>query len=80
MKNSFQSTKYLFPAVALAAGLMTAPTASAGTLVDAVKNGTPLINIRYRYENVDMDSMNRDAHANTVRTRIGYQTDWWHNG
>jgi hypothetical protein len=77
MKNSFQSTKYLFPAVALAAGLMTAPTASAGTLVDAVKNGTPLINIRYRYENVDMDSMNRDAHANTVRTRIGYQTDWW---
>ncbi|NQV21159.1 MAG: hypothetical protein HQ511_07065 [Rhodospirillales bacterium] len=82
MKHIFRSTKAYTPTKVMAAGLlavgMLAPTAaSAGTLVDAVKNGTPLINLRYRYENVDMDGMSKEAHANTLRSRIGYQTDWW---
>lgn len=82
MKHNFRSIKTFTPAKIVALGLlaagMLAPTAaSAGTLVDAVKNGTPLINLRYRYENVDMDGMSKEAHANTVRTRVGYQTDWW---
>ena len=81
MKHFLRSSRTivpaLVPALVVAAGLVSAPTADAKTLVDAVKGGTLLINIRYRYENVDMDAMNRDAHANTVRTRIGYRTDWW---
>jgi len=77
MKNSIQPSKILLSAAFLAAGMLATPTADAGTLVDAVKGGTPKINIRYRYENVDMDGMSRDAHANTVRSRIGYETAWW---
>lgn len=82
MKYRFQATKKILPAVALtagflAAGMMGSPAANAKTLVDAVKGGTPLINVRYRYENVDIKGMAREAHANTIRSRVGYRTDWW---
>lgn len=79
MNYFLRASRTIVPALIVAAGIVSAPTADAKTLVDAVKGGTPLINIRYRYENVDMDAMNKDAHANTVRTRIGYRTDWWQN-
>ena len=32
------------------------------------------VNLRYRYEFVDQDGLNRNAHANTLRARIGYTT------
>ncbi len=78
MKYFSESPKTLIAAALLVAGMISAPaTGEAETLVDAIKGGKPLINIRYRYENVDMDGMSKDAHANTVRSRIGYQTEWW---
>ena len=39
----------------------------------ALKGGTPKLNMRLRYEGVD-DSVNEDADALTLRTRLGYQT------
>lgn len=32
------------------------------------------VNLRYRYEFVNQDGLNRNAHANTLRARIGYTT------
>lgn len=77
MKYRFPATKAIIAAGLLSAGMLASPTADAKTLVDAVKGGTPLINVRYRYENVDIQGMNREAYANTIRSRIGYRTDWW---
>jgi len=76
-KRSFQPSKTLLLATILAAEMLASPTTYAETLVEAVQGGKPVINIRYRYENVDMDGMSKDAHANTVRSRVGYMTDWW---
>ena len=41
---------------------------------EAVTKGTPRLNVRYRYEWVDQDSFSKDAHASTIRTRLGYLT------
>jgi hypothetical protein len=41
---------------------------------EAVTQGTPRLNVRYRYEWVDQDSFSKDAHASTIRTRLGYLT------
>lgn len=50
-------------------------TASANdSLVDAIKNGRPLINLRYRFEHVDQDGKPENAEAHTVRTKLGYET------
>ena len=69
----------LFSAVALCATLtLTAnPALAAETLTEAVAAGKPVINIRYRFENVDQNGAAREANASTVRARLGYTTDWW---
>ena len=46
----------------------------AESLKDALAKGTPLINLRYRYELVDDDGFDKDAHASTLRTTLGYRT------
>jgi hypothetical protein len=55
---------------ALASGPAQAQTA----LIDAVKAGSPLIDLRLRYENVDQADKPRNATATTFRARLGYQT------
>jgi hypothetical protein len=47
----------------------------AENLGDALRDGKPILNMRLRYENVDQDGIPREAHALTLRTRFGYQTD-----
>jgi hypothetical protein len=44
----------------------------------AFAKGTPWIDMRYRYENVMQDGMPHQAHANTLRTRLGYKTGVFH--
>lgn len=44
------------------------------TLAAAIAAGKPLIDLRYRYETVDQSNRIDEAHANTVRARLGYQT------
>ena len=43
-------------------------------LEDALLGGKPIIDLRYRYENVDDDAFAEEADANTVRARLGYET------
>ena len=43
-------------------------------LLDAIRDGTPLIDLRLRYENVDQENKPRNAAATTFRERLGYQT------
>jgi hypothetical protein len=45
----------------------------------ALLQGTPYLKMRLRYEYVDQDSSPNDAHALTVRTRVGYRTGTFFN-
>lgn len=48
------------------------------TLAEAVTKGKPILNFRYRYENVEEeDSFDKPAHASTLRTALGYQSLAW---
>jgi hypothetical protein len=40
--------------------------------------GKPILDVRYRYEHVDQDNALNNANAQTVRTRVGYQTGKWY--
>lgn len=40
----------------------------------ALTGGKPWFDARYRYEFVDQDGLTHDAHAHTLRTRLGYET------
>lgn len=40
--------------------------------------GRVVLNLRYRYEHVDQDNALRNANAQTLRTRLGYETGQWH--
>ena len=70
--------RVLFTAL-LAVG-MSIPAAlseEADTLAEAITKGKPILNLRYRYENVDDDAFEKKAHASTLRTVVGYKTKSW---
>ena len=51
------------------------PTIGLGqTFAESLKTGKLLLDFRYRLENVDQASFNKDAWASTLRGRIGYST------
>ena len=59
------------------ASLMLAPvsiTYAADTVVEALSGGKVSGQFRYRYEWVDDQTKTKDAHASTMRTRLGYMT------
>ncbi len=43
-------------------------------LIAAIKTGKPILDIRYRLEWVDSAAFTENAYANTIRTRLGYET------
>ncbi len=45
---------------------------------DLVLKGKPILDLRYRFENVDQDNLTEDAKAHTVRTRAGFETGRFH--
>lgn len=47
---------------------------AADNLEQAFKEGTPYLNMRYRYEFADQANRPEDAHASTLRTRMGYRS------
>ena len=58
-----------------AAGLSAAePSPGAEEFFSALRDGKISIDARYRYEMVDLDSSDKDAHASTLRIRLGYET------
>jgi len=70
----------LSTALALAFGLLpgSPPVARADALMDAVRGGTPNLDLRYRYETVDQTGIVDTAQASTLRTRVGYTTGAFH--
>lgn len=63
----------------LAGAAQGADPASAGNdWRDLYRDARPVFDLRYRYEHVDQDGRPEDANANTVRSRIGFETGRFH--
>ena len=60
------------------AALVVAHPAAAQSVVDAVKAGKPILEMRARYEGVDQAGLADEADAETLRTRFGWETGAWH--
>lgn len=54
--------------------LLSSPAFAADTFKEALLEGTPYIDVRYRFEYVDQDGLANEAEASTLRTRFGYKT------
>ncbi|MDB5972681.1 MAG: hypothetical protein JWQ90_5131 [Hydrocarboniphaga sp.] len=67
----------------VAAAILAASTGACAdgldTLQYAASGGTPNIDARLRYEQVDQDNLSDDANALTARVRLGYTTGKWNN-
>lgn len=50
-----------------------------GALIEAVRNGKPIIDVRYRFEWKEQDQFAQNAYADTIRTRFGYETGEFHH-
>ena len=55
-----------------------AGAANDSAFVRAIKSGKPIIDVRYRFEFKTQETFARDAYANTVRTRLGYESGEFH--
>jgi hypothetical protein len=65
----------LLAAGAIAAGLNTpAVAADSQSLKAAISETKPIFDLRLRAENVDQDGIANDAHATTLRARLGFET------
>jgi len=47
------------------------------SLIDALRQGTPVLDLRYRFESVSDDALAKDADASTLRTVVGYSSAVW---
>jgi len=63
-----------FAAVSLNGVYVETAYAEEDKLSKFIADGKPIIDVRYRYENVDQAGFADDANASTLRTRLGYQT------
>ncbi|MCB2113126.1 MAG: alginate export family protein [Parvularculaceae bacterium] len=50
------------------------PDQSQHSISDAIKSGKPIIDVRYRFEHKGQSGFPQDAYANSIRTRLGYET------
>lgn len=69
-------------ALFLASPAMAADETDSGggdVIVDAMKNGKPILDVRYRFEFKDQAGFAENAYANTVRTRLGFETGEVHH-
>ena len=55
-----------------------APSWADQPLSDLFTQGKPILDARYRFENVDQNNDLRDANAQTLRTRAGFQSGQWY--
>jgi len=60
--------------LAMAAAPLAAAPVSADPVTEAIKDGEVSLSARYRYEFVDEDGIPNDAHASTIKTKLGYRT------
>lgn len=73
--------RFFFKQGAAIGALVLASTAAHAetTLVSAIAQGRPVIDLRARFETVTDASKTVDANANTIRARLGYDTGSWNN-
>ena len=55
-----------------------APSWADQPLSNLFTQGKPILDARYRFENVDQNNDLRDANAQTLRTRAGFQSGQWY--
>ena len=60
--------------LALALPVLAGEPVAADTVGDALTKGSPLLTLRYRYEDVDQANFDKKAHASTLRTTVGYRS------
>ena len=54
------------------------PASADPAFSDLFTQGKPILDARYRFENVDQENALRDANAQTLRTRAGFQSGKWY--
>nr|WP_324734405.1 hypothetical protein [Pseudomonas sp. IT1137] len=70
---------YMTPiALALLACASNASASASENLGNLFKDGKPILDLRYRYEHVDQDNALNNANAQTLRTRVGFQSGKWY--
>lgn len=63
----------------LSAGLLCSPAVFAQeTFSSLFTDAKPILDVRYRYEHVDQDNALEHGNAQTLRTRVGFQTGKWY--
>ncbi|KJS26572.1 MAG: hypothetical protein VR76_10305, partial [Pseudomonas sp. BRH_c35] len=63
----------------LSAGLLCSPAVFAQeTFSSLFTDAKPILDVRYRYEHVDQDNALEHANAQTLRTRVSFQTGKWY--
>ena len=50
------------------------PEPGQSPIIAAIKDGKLLLDVRYRFEYKSQDGFSEDAYANTIRTRLGFET------
>ncbi len=73
MKNLHKKLSFIF-VCSTAMSATALPAFASDALVNAFKEGDAWLDMRYRYEYVSQDNLPEDAHASTLRTRLGYKT------
>jgi hypothetical protein len=54
-----------------------APGQEAASFTEAWTKGSLILSLRYRYENVEDEAIDKEAHASTLRTVMGWKTQAW---
>ena len=66
----------------LSLAVASSPLSHAALAEEAFSNlftqGKPILDLRYRYEHVDQDNALNNANAQTIRTRVGFQSGKWY--
>ncbi|MGI9288148.1 MAG: alginate export family protein [Pseudomonadales bacterium] len=78
MKNSKRLREATVSAVCALLVAQDGGAEEASSLAGMITQGAPLLDIRYRLENVEQDNELKDATASTLRTRLGFETAEYH--
>jgi hypothetical protein len=64
--------------LAIASATLAQGAFAAEDISNLFTQGKPILDARYRFENVDQENALRDANAQTLRTRAGFQSGKWY--
>ncbi|MCG4455058.1 hypothetical protein LJY18_17430, partial [Pseudomonas sp. MMS21-TM103] len=67
-----------FLSLAIASSTFSHAACATQPLSTLITEGKPILDLRYRYEHVDQDNALNNANAQTLRTRVGFQSGKWY--